>query len=560
MYKTVRLIFTTAFILFSLGSPAQFSTVWNTPYQHTTTPSYSNEGRKVAEDPTGNIFVLADVTSDLDPAGLPGTQTYHYVTLTKYSTNGAVLNTLNIQVYNHVANGYDNPGAFGLKVDASGNVYVGYSTFDAVNGYDVALGKYDNNLSRIWSNLYSTPANESGIDMELDASGTLYAAVKSSDLQTTYSIISSIPFSGPSTLVYSFPANTVAVNAIALDGAQIVYVGGSAMKGGYKNAYVAAIDISSHSISWGSLYSPKGIVGDDVVNEITVGADGNIYSVGTSYQGIDFGDLVLVLKNIPGNPRFDFAVLLKGNSYDTEGKFINASESGWLYLAGESEHENYAYVFRIPDDGIFISPSKIQFTPVPQTVYDTVFSISVTDMKVTANKNVYLTGSIAAQSASGNFSCSFLNKSSVVFGNALVDAGAMPVEGQYNSNLEGVALSLDYGKTDIYWLRNNWDNLHQAETVELLDVDVPAPFKEAKPQVNNSLISMSPNPATTHVTLRSSQIISSIVVTDMMGREMLFLEPLADEATLELYSLQSGNYILRIKTEGLEQRKLLVIN
>ena len=541
-------------------SKAQFNVVWDIPYQHSTSPSFSNEGRKVAEDQSGNVFVLADVTSDIDPAGLMGAATYHYVTLSKYSGNGVLLASLNIEVYNHIVSGFDNLSAFGLEIDAAGNVYIGYSTYDIVTGFDVALGKYDNNLLRVWSNIYSTNSRDVGIDMKLDSSGTLYALVRSSNIQTVYSIIKSVPFSSPPLLIYTYAVNTVVLNSIAFDGQSTLYVGGSATKGGYKNAYVSAINLLTNSISWGSLYTPKGILGDDEISEVTIGIDGNIYAIGSSWQGAANGNQVLVLKNQPGNPRFDFVVLLKGITPDTYGKFINASENGWIYLSGVSAHENYAYIFRIPDDGIFSAPGMHFFTPTPSVAYDSITGITLSDMKVTSAKNIYITGGITATSASGAFSAAYLNKCAVVFGNALIDAGGPPSEGQFNDNYEGVGLSLDYGKTDVYWLKNNWDDLHNAEVVYLTDLDVPAPFRTVQHgNGTDELFSISPNPASNYIKLSSNAPITGIEILDMNGGRVYFKQSQDFNLTIDISTFPRGIYVIRaIDSDQVYIRKVIL--
>ena len=549
-----------ALLLIAGKVSAQFSAVWNYTYQHTFTPGYSNEGRKVAEDAGGNIFALSDVTSDIDPSGVQGTSTYHYVNITKYSTNGVALDSLNIEVYNHLSNGYDNPGGFGLDIDAVGNVYVGYTTYDPVNGFDVALGKYDNNLSRIWTNLYSTIGDDAGMDFKLNASGTIYAVIKSSGIQTVYSIVESVPMSTPPLVVYSYPANSVGINSLAFDGLQTLYVGGYAAKGGYKNAYVAAIDISSNSILWGSAYTPKGVIGDDVVNEITVGIDGNIYAAGTSYQGPLFGDQAFILKNQPGNPRFDFVALLKGGFGNTKGLLINATESGWVYAGAVCDGDNSAYVFRIPDNGNFTTAGSIKFSPLPGDIYNTINSISLRSMKVSSSKNIYITGGVEATGPSGIYSSSYLHKASVVFGNALINAGTMPVNGQYTKNYEGIGLTLDYSKTDVYWLRNNWDNGHNSEKVEVIDVSVTSPLRKEFTAPAQDWLSLSPSPATDFLTVQSDQLIKSIEVLDIAGNRVLFAEMNSNAKMLDVSSLARGVYICKANTETGELIKKIIIN
>lgn len=562
MKKITRLVIAFTTVLCGGSVYAQFSTVWNAQYQHTTSPGFSNEARRVAEDANGNIFVLADVTSDIDPLGVHGSGTYHYITLTKYSTTGAVLFNENVNIQKHLYVGFNNLSAFGLEIDAAGNVYAGYNSwFSGVNNFDVCLTKYSNNLARVWTNTYATTGDDIGIEMKLHTSGTLYAVLKSVSGTTTYSLIESVPSNNPATLVYSFPANSAVLNALALDAGQTAYVAGYSTKGGYKNALVGAINTTTNTLAWSSIYSPTNILGDDVANKITVGVDGNIYTVGTTYQGNLQGTQVLVLKNLPGTPRFDFIAQFGNPSLNDQGLFINAAENGWLY-AGAIASNFQAFVYRFPSTGVSTSPSKVAFAIVPGSAFTAVTGITMTAMKVSSAKNIYITGGITATGPSGAFSCSYLNKASVVFGNALVRVGGMAVEGDFDHNLEGVDLSLDYAKTDVYWLRSYWNDLHTTERVELMDVSVPSPLREASQDVftsNELNVSITPNPAQERVTINTDENMSGIEVLDITGNRVLYTPAQSMQTTLDVSSLATGIYFCKIRTTTSETIRRLII-
>src|SRR6187549_3735025 len=140
-----------AMIGFAGALLAQFNASWNAPYQHSSNAAFSNEARRIVEDASGNVFEMLDATSDIDPTGLHG-GLWHYVVLNKYSGTGTLLTSININVQKHVSSGYNNLGAFGLELDASGNIYAGYITWNAITNFDVVLAKYNTNLVRQWAN------------------------------------------------------------------------------------------------------------------------------------------------------------------------------------------------------------------------------------------------------------------------------------------------------------------------------------------------------------------------------------------------------------------------
>ena len=557
MKKFTRHFITLTLLLFVFNSFGQFTTAWNTPYRHTASTGYSNEGRKIAEDASGNIFVMADVTSDIDPLGIQGTTTWHYVTLTKYSTNGAKLSTLDINVKNHIVSGYNNYSAFGLEVDASGNVYVAYCMYSGSTSFDVGLDKYNNNLVPVWQNLYTLNGTGGGVEMKLHPSGTIYAVVHSDYLLSSYyTLIKSVPSNSMAQLVYGFAANGPFINSLALDGAQKAYVTGYTTKSGFKNIYVASINVSSNTLVWSSSYTTPSIAGNDVGNQITVGSDGGVYTVGTSDVGGAAGEQAIVLKNLPANPRFQFVSLLRA-APDTKGLFINASESGWVYVGATSS--TTATVFRIPNNGIFSTPGKVEYTPVPNTTFTAVTNITMNAMEISTSKNIYITGGVIADGPGGSFTSSYLIKTAVVFGNALIRAGDIGVEGTFSHNYEGFDINLDYAKTDVYWLRNYWDNTHQNESIELIDVSVPSPLRHTIPGGTN-MISMFPNPASDKVTITSDADITSVEVLNMTGKQVLFTSSVSKEVILNTSSLSKGVYFCKVKTEEGEQVERLVIN
>ena len=546
----------TAILLATTTSFAQFSQVWSSQFQHTQTMSFSNESRKVVQDAAGNIFVLADVTSDIDPLGVQGASTYHYVSLLKYSTTGSLLDVLNIDVADHQTSGFDNIGAFGMLPDASGNIYIGYATWNSTTGFDIALAMYDNNLNNVWTNSYPLAGTETGLEMKLDPSGNIYALIKSEDVLTSYTVIKSVPSNSVAVPVFSFPGSVIGLNSLALDNGSMAYVGGYIIKAGFKNAYLCAIDLASGFPVWNSIYTPRGITGDDIINDVAVGADGNIYSVGISDQG-PAGNRILVLKNAAGSSRFDFVVLLRGSTANSEGRFVNASENGWVYIGAQSVGDNYAYVFRIPDNGIFTYPGRVAFTPVPNAAYNTINGITMKSMEVTTSKNVYITGGLSATGPSGDFTSCYLYKASVVFGNALIDAGGATVEGDFTKNYDGVDISLDYSKTDIYWLRNYWNDTHDVEQVDINDMNVPSPLR-FKSNEDEIVIQVS-NPSQENLIIRSSSDLIKMELFDLAGKIVFAGELSGRQSTLDIANLARGLYLCQVTTESGKSIKKVII-
>ena len=61
MKKNYKLSILVVFLLLAGSSFAQFTKTWTAQYQHTTAPNFSNEGRKIAEDGSGNSGAAAEI-------------------------------------------------------------------------------------------------------------------------------------------------------------------------------------------------------------------------------------------------------------------------------------------------------------------------------------------------------------------------------------------------------------------------------------------------------------------------------------------------------------------
>lgn len=67
-----------------------------------------------------------------------------------------------------------------------------------------------------------------------------------------------------------------------------------------------------------------------------------------------------------------------------------------------------------------------------------------------------------------------------------------------------------------------------------------------------------PNPATNQVTINSPTLIKQVKIMNMLGQEVMVLNPNSDQVQLNISALSSGNYLLRISDENTTQVKRLM--
>ncbi len=227
MKKTNTLL--VALILFdSAISYGQFNIDWATSYQHTSANDFSNEARKIVSDPlSGDIYALQDVTSNLDLQGNTTGNIFHYTVLTKYNSGGSFIQQEVINVGAHTVNGFDLSSGFGLDLDGSGDVYVGYTSHDAITGYDVNIAKYNSGLTLQWTNRFNPTTDDVGVQMKLTQNGNAYAIAKSSSGPSVRHKVLKATGAGISTVaLYTFSPLPDYLNSIALDASENIYVTG----------------------------------------------------------------------------------------------------------------------------------------------------------------------------------------------------------------------------------------------------------------------------------------------------------------------------------------------
>jgi hypothetical protein len=543
-------VFIIAFTFFLEKSIAQFNLEWHTDYQHTTANNFSNESRKVVADPSGNSYVLADVTSNKDPGGIVTTSTWHYTVLNKYSSTGALLFSQSVKVFNHVINGFDNLGAFGMEIDASNNIYIGYSPYDPVKNFDVAIAKYNSNLVLQWVRTYNPASVDNGVDMGI-VGGNVYAIVRSSSGgNITYRIIKASGNTINDTALYSFTANTDVLNAIKVQ-TGIIYVTGYRMISGYKNVLTVKLN-NAGSLKWENTFNGN-LAGDDYGKDITIGGDGNIYVAGSSWRASPHNFDMLLMKIGPGGANLWNRYRDHAGANDV-GMFVEAPGVDFAYVGTTAGNS-----FVLNQLGLLTGTNGGQafYSPVPIASYVSLNGIELNDFKVSTNNGFYFCGSLFATDAQGRlYSAQCLAKFKFPVPtqrDAFILDSTMPVEGDYNNSLSGASMALNYYNADILWLTDKVSNNgnHNQETVRIMDFSMISPIRKANAIDNFSAageVSIAPNPSADEISFNSNEKIKKIELFDLTGKIVQSVSPGYEKTTMDISGLMNGIYIGKIYT------------
>jgi len=244
--------------------------------------------------------------------------------------------------------------AYGVAIDASGNVYLAGRTWGALpgqtnlGGYDAFVVKYDGHGNEIWTRQFGTSADDFVNGVAIDASGNVYVA------GVTYGVLSwqtglgdydtfVRKYDGSGSEVWTRQFGTSdgdAAFGVAVDASGGVYVAGythgvlpgQTLLGDY-DAFVRKYDNSSNEI-WAKQF---GTSNEDSAAYVAVEASGNVYVAGFT-RGV-----------LPGQTRSGFtdAFVRKydgegnelwtrqfGTSIDDHAGGVAVDGSGNVYVAG----------------------------------------------------------------------------------------------------------------------------------------------------------------------------------------------------------------------------------
>ena len=549
------------FLSICIAVSAQFTENWGLQIQATTTANYSHEGRKIISDANSNVFVLGDYSSDKDSSGHGVGTTQFSVRIHKYNFQGTLLTWAYIPVNGLITNGFNRSSGFGLELDASGNVYVGYSVLNASGNFDVVIASYSNNLIRNWTKTYATGGDDAGVSLKINGNLAIAVVKTTNGGNITYSVVKADNVGTVATLLYSFQANNDIVNSLAVNGTKTYYVAGYSMVSGAKVAMLACIS-SLGSLKWKSTYNHGSTTGDDYNANLLLGNDGFIYTVGTTYSNAADGNDGMVLQyNTSG-------ILLRNlflhKSTTDVGSTIANGPSNYVFAA--CSNTSSVSVYKIQTNGVLSPTLSTTYNPTPTSSYLSISAVSIADMKVAASNNVYLCGTVEGTTSAGNFSSAILGKFGLN-GFLFKLLNYQPFVADFGDNYRSVNMGLDGYKNDILLLRNQWGTYssHATENVDITDFDGGASLRLMQESTlsENSIpeFTVYPNPASEKITVASPLEISTIEISDLTGKIVRTVKVNSVEAQILVSDLNKGLYVCKsTSVDGSVTMKRLVIN
>lgn len=279
------------FVLGLVGVSSEFATI---KYSSAGVPQWTNrydgpvhQGASplaLAVDTNGNAFVTG--------SGYGGNATFFDITTVKYNSNGT---TAWVRSYNGSRNLSDFASVIAL--DATGNVFVAGYTPGVPNGidgnYDIAVIKYSNSGTALWTNQFSGPAgfNDQPTAIAADSNGDVLVTGWANQNGGNANVYVTLKYSSGGVPLWTnyfalFASNNEKGVGVAVDNNRDVYVTGT---GGASGRFATLKYTSTGVPVWTNAYvNPFG--GSVLAKGIAVDADSNVFvtGYGTGSPAVDY--------------------------------------------------------------------------------------------------------------------------------------------------------------------------------------------------------------------------------------------------------------------------------
>ncbi|MCB9223566.1 MAG: T9SS type A sorting domain-containing protein [Crocinitomicaceae bacterium] len=290
--------------------------------------SNSDAGKVVATDASNNIYMAGH-------SQFSSGTTYFDFRVVKLSAAGAVLNN---STQDAGFNGLDTPHA--MKLDASGNIFVGGQGFNApLEEEDYVLMKFNNSCVHQWTRTYSGDAEAldriNAIDVD-QLSGNVFVTGRSKSLASSEDYYT-IAYNTSGTELWnhrytSSGAGFDEATDIQLSGTGFVYLTGYTYNSGSNNDYTTVKYDVSGNLIWDTKFDGPSGLSDQAV-KMQLDASENIFVTGASHGGVtnlDYSTIKYCQLTTVASP--DTALCLGQNVSLTASGGFNIT---WAVLSGD---------------------------------------------------------------------------------------------------------------------------------------------------------------------------------------------------------------------------------
>ena len=502
-------------------------------------------------DVDNNVYLLGDTSSTSGIASGGFSSTFSGVSdfyLVKFSSTGARL-----WATYYGGDGDEYPGQ--CKTDSFGNVYLAGGTastsgmasggFQNTYGgdmFDALLVKFDSSGARIWATYYGGEFIDIGLACVIDSSDNVFVA-----------------------------GQTLSPSNIA--------------SGGYQNTKNGEIDAflvkfnSSGSRLWGTYYGGSL---NDWITDLALDTAGNIFTAGGTTSNDDIASPGSYLVDAPGTSETNNVFITK---FDTSGTRIWATyyggmnndstagcatdNDGNLYVGGLTESTSgiASGGFQNTYGGGYYDAYLAKFTAEGQLAWGTYYGgpeiDDAWDTKVDNSGNIYLCGTTRSTTdiASGGFQNTYGGGDTDGYVVKFNSSGSRLWGSYFGGPAIEWVYSIATGSNDVVYFagstestsgiaQNGFQNTHSGGGYDAFLLKISAENLEVAIPVPDINFSYFPNPVKDDLTIKSSTIINSVSVYNLLGQKVITEQLDTTEGAINMQVLKEGSYIVYVTTSG----------
>ena len=317
---------------FTIKLNSNGDTAWTHAYNYAVVNGY-DQANAIAVDASGNVYVCGQ--SDQSQTSINNDD---YATI-KYNSSGI---EQWVARYNGIGNAIDR--AVGVGADSNGNVYVSGRSSNGGDDDYVTI-KYNSTGAQTWIKTLDRGGRDRVTDLVFDGTNVFITGRSSNGSDDDYL---TVKYTANGTLswqsAYDFVDHDRATS-LTTDGAGNVFVTGQSDSDptGTSNFDYATVAYNSQGNQiWAKRYN-SAAVQSDIANDISYGADQNVYVVGmvtNGLSGITPLNDVVTLSYTANNGTLNWTKTIAGSAgFDDEGLAVVGSGSGCV-IAGSTENAN----------------------------------------------------------------------------------------------------------------------------------------------------------------------------------------------------------------------------
>jgi len=243
-------------------------------------------------------------------------------------------------VYRYPGSGNHWEVCYSVDCGEDGNIYAGGYVYNSGTENDLAVISFDAEGQERWVYRYNGPENlgDDASSIVYGGDGNIYAAGGSwsSGSSTNFTVVS-LDNAGQERWIYHYngPGNgDDDLNSIAYGNDGNIYAAGNSVGIGTKKDFIVLSLDTAGNERW--IYRYNGLRNeDDWAYSVIYGSDGNIYAVGSCHEGITSWDFTVVSLTTDGQQRWIYQY--NGSAYYADIAYsIVCGSDGNLYVGGKS--------------------------------------------------------------------------------------------------------------------------------------------------------------------------------------------------------------------------------